>query len=127
MHTAREVLEDPMMEEIAASLAVCWTMDTMHTAREVLEDLMMEEIAASLMVMPPLAAQTTTSRADTPTEDGPLGFGSAKPVDADMFRTPTQDDHTVDISDSCATCRLKSFTRRVLKKVDSSLIPEPPK
>jgi hypothetical protein len=38
-----------MMEEMAASLAVCWTEDTMHTAREVTEDPMMEK-AASLIV-----------------------------------------------------------------------------
>ena len=83
---------------------------------------MMEEIAASLVVMPPLAAQTTTSGADAPTEDGSPGFSPGEPVDADMFRMPPWDDHTVDISDSSAACRLKSFTRRMLKKVDSPLI-----
>jgi len=38
-----------MMEEMATSLAVCWTAETMHTAREVTEDPMMEK-AASLVV-----------------------------------------------------------------------------
>ena len=44
-----------------------------------------------------------------------------------MFSTLLREDRTVDISDSSAACRLKSFTRRVLKKVDSLLIHEPPK
>ena len=63
-------------------------------------------------------AQTTPSGAAAPAEDeegGPPGFGLPEATtDADMFsmlhRTPPQE----------------SFTRRVLKKVDSPLIREPP-
>jgi hypothetical protein len=66
-----------------------------------------------------------------PTEDkvdGPPGFGLVEPTaDVDMFSTPPRDGHLVDVSDSSATRRLKSFTKRVLKKVDSPLICEPPK
>ena len=59
---------------------------------------------------------------------GPPGFSPAEPVVvADMFVTPPWEDRMVDVSDSSAARRLKSFTRRMLKKVDSSLIHEPPK
>ena len=81
---------------------------------------MMEEIAASLVV--------STSGAGTPTAHGVgglPGFGPIEPADADMFSMLPWDDHTVDVSDNSAACRLKSFTRRVLKKVDSPLIREP--
>jgi len=44
-----------------------------------------------------------------------------------MFSMPPREDCTVDVSDSFAARRLKSFTRRMLKKVDSPLIREPPK
>lgn len=58
----------------------------------------------------------------------PPGFGPTEPASvADMFSTPPREDHTVGVSDSSAACHLKSFTRHVLKKVDSSLIWEPPK
>jgi hypothetical protein len=39
-----------------------------------------------------------------------------------MFSTPPWEDRMVDVSASFAACRLKSFTRRVLKKVNSPLI-----
>ena len=59
---------------------------------------------------------------------GLSAFGLAKPAAAvDMFSTPPREDRTVDVSDSSAARCLKSFTRRMLKKVDSSLIREPPK
>jgi hypothetical protein len=82
-------------------------------------------------VTPPLAAQTT-SGADAPTQDevgGPPGFGPAEPTAVvDMFTMPPWGDRTVNVNDSSAARRLKSFTRRVLKKVDSSFIRElPPK
>jgi hypothetical protein len=44
-----------------------------------------------------------------------------------MFSMPPREDHTVDVSDSSTAHRLKSFTRRVLKKVDSPIIRDPPK
>jgi hypothetical protein len=52
-----------------------------------------------------------------------------------MFSTLPREDRTVDVSEDCtvnisnssAARRLKSFTRRVLKKVDSPLILEPSK
>jgi hypothetical protein len=44
-----------------------------------------------------------------------------------MFSTPSPEDRTINVSDSSAARRLKTFTRCVLKKVDSSLIREPPK
>ena len=43
-------------------------------------------------------------------------------VVANMFSIPLREDRTIDVNDSSATRRLKSFTRRVLKKVDSPLI-----
>ena len=59
---------------------------------------------------------------------GLSAFGLAKPAAAvDMFSTPPREDRTVYVSDSSAARRLKSFTRRMLKKVDSPLIREPPK
>ena len=57
---------------------------------------------------------------------GPPSFDPAEPaVVADMFSTPPREDRTVYVSDSSAARRLKSFTRRMLKKVDSPLIREP--
>jgi hypothetical protein len=44
-----------------------------------------------------------------------------------MFSTPPWEDRTVDVSDSSTARRLKSLTRRMLKKVDSPLIRKPPK
>jgi hypothetical protein len=56
------------------------------------------------------------------------GFGLAETIAvADMFSTLNREDRTIDVSDSSAARRLKSFTRLVLKKVDSLLIREPPK
>ena len=58
----------------------------------------------------------------------PPGFGTAEPTaDAGLFSTPPREDHSIDVSDSSAARRLKSFTRCVLKKVDSPFIREPPK
>ena len=60
-------------------------------------------------------------------EGGPPGFGPREALaDADMFSMPPREDCTVDVSDSSAARRFKSFTMRVLKKVDSPLI-QPPK
>jgi hypothetical protein len=60
--------------------------------------------------------------------DGPPGFSLVEPAAvAYMFITPPREDHTVDVSNNSAARRLKSFTRRVLNKVDSPLIREPPK
>jgi hypothetical protein len=42
-----------------------------------------------------------------------------------MFSVPPWDDHIVDVSNSSAARRLKSFSRRVLKKVDSLIIRDP--
>ena len=61
-------------------------------------------------------------------EGGPPGFGLPEAsADADVFSMPPREDRTIDVSDSSAARRLKSFTRHVLKKVDSPLIREPPK
>ena len=58
---------------------------------------------------------------------GPPRFGPSEPTAVvDMFSMPPREDRTVDVSDNSATRRLKSFTRRMLKNVDSSLICKPP-
>jgi hypothetical protein len=55
-------------------------------------------------------------------------FGPAElTADANMFSTLRREDYTVDVNDNSTARRLKSFTRRVRKKVDSPLICEPPK
>jgi hypothetical protein len=63
--------------------------------------------------MPLRVAQTTPLGAAAPTEGGPP---EAMAV-ADMFSMPSREDRMIDVSDSSIACRLKSFTRRVLKKV----------
>lgn len=71
-------------------------------------------------------AQTITSRADASTEDEvcyPPGFSPAEPtVHAGLLSRLLRYGHPAEESYSSAARCLKSFTERVLKKVDSSLI-----
>jgi hypothetical protein len=75
--------------------------------------------------MPLRVAQTTPLGAAAPTEDEEGGPPEAMAV-ADMFSMPPREDRMVDVSDSYIACRLKSFTRRVLKKVGSPLFVSSP-
>ena len=74
-------------------------------------------------VTPSLVAQTTKPGADAPTEEEaayPPGFSSAEPMAHDgLLITPPWDSPLAKDSDNSVARRLKSFTKRVLKKVDS--------
>lgn len=82
-------------------------------------------------VTPSRLALTTPSEADAPTEDEvgfPPGFGPAEPTtDADLLSMPPRDGHPIEDSDNSVAHRLKSFTKGVLKNVDTPLIRQPPK
>lgn len=79
--------------------------------------------------MSPWVEQNTTPTADASAEDEvgrPSGFAPAEDtVDADMLGTPPQDGHPVNDSIKSIAHRLKSFTKRELKKFDSPLIRQP--
>jgi len=71
------------------------------------------------------------SGVDVSTEDEkgyPPDFGPPKPTtNVDLLRMPPWDHHPVVVSDTSAACCLKNFIKRVLQKVESPLIHQPPK
>lgn len=64
-------------------------------------------------------------------EDGagyPSGMGPAEPTaNADQLSTTSRDGHSAKDNDNSTARHLKSFTKRVLKKVNSLLLRQPPK
>ena len=93
-HTARDVSEDPMIGEIAASLVVCRTTasDRLGIPAQTATGFAPRPPEhGQAQVMPPQVAQTTPSGAAAPTEDeegGPTGCGPPEATtDDDMFST----------------------------------------
>ena len=82
-------------------------------------------------VTPTQVAQTTKLGADASTEDEatyPLGFGLTVPMaNNGLLSTPPWNSPSTGDSDNSVAYHLKSFTKRVLKKVNSPLIRQPPK
>jgi hypothetical protein len=76
--------------------------------------------------MPPRVAQTTRLIVDASTKDAvgyPPGFDLAEPTAAtDLLSTPPRDNHPTEGNENSTARRLKSFTKQVLKKVNSTLI-----
>ena len=108
-------VEDPMLEEVAASFAATSAStcanSTMvsHPTQLAADSVPMPLQDGRSQVTPPRAAQTT-SGADAHAHDevgGPPDFGPAEPaaVVVDMFSTPPQEDRTVVVSDSSAASR----------------------
>jgi hypothetical protein len=126
-----------MLDEVATSFTAtsectCATSTMVSHPTQLATDLVPPPLEHSRsQVTPPWAAQTTTSSADAPTQDevgDTPSFGPAElTADANIFSTLRREDYAVDVNDSSTARRLKSFTRRVRKKVDSPLIREPPK